>query len=135
MIKKVLKRHFSLSNKVLKQIGVFLGEKSLIQHNQKYDLKLQEGKESEEVWIRTSGEFSIYVNNETIKCLNKDDKIGQVFNNWVEAYLVALRVYEQGHKSDIEAETAEKFKNILAQNFEDLTFDEYCKTVDTDTNV
>lgn len=70
--------------------------------------------------LRISGENTIYVLNSTMKKLTMDLQVSEVFESWVEAYLMSLRYLEEvyGYLHTLDKEKIENLEDFLKEEFE-----------------
>jgi hypothetical protein len=71
--------------------------------------------------LRISGENSIYVQNQTTKLLTMELELSEVFESWVEVYLMSLRYLEnvEGPLDTLDKENIENLEKYLQDEFDD----------------
>ena len=80
----------------------------------------KEGSYLEGQKLRISGENSIYVQNQTTKLLTMELELSEVFESWVEVYLMSLRYLEnvEGPLDTLDKENIENLEKYLQDEFD-----------------
>ena len=125
-----ISKSFSINNSLRTEILDFIGTKNLAQLNIPSTKELPDGQ----ILIKRSGENSLVLDNSTYIDLKSQTFLKDLFNNWIEAYMVLLKAFDKKigslDKTDEEKEeiieevNLEEVENELKKNFEQMTIED-----------
>jgi len=102
----------------------FVSERNAIQGNPRQTTLVG----PEEKHIRVSGEYTIFLDTQTLVEVEPSTKVSHILNNWVEAYFVALTILED----TLPPQNIVALKNELEERFDALDLEEFEKLINKD---